>query len=59
MSIQRIQIAKNKKAVASKHEKREIAALLGKNKEEMARIKVEHIIREVSYASLVMSRARF
>lgn len=30
----------------SKHQKREIAQLLGKGKEEMARIKVEHIIRE-------------
>ena len=46
MAIQRIQIAKNKKTAISKHNKREIAQLLGKNKEEMSRIKAEHIIRE-------------
>jgi vacuolar protein sorting-associated protein IST1 len=48
MSVQRLQIAKNKKATSSKHNKREVASLLAKGKEEMARIKVEHIIREVS-----------
>jgi vacuolar protein sorting-associated protein IST1 len=46
MAIQRLQIAKNKKITLSKHEKREIGQLLGKQKEELARIKTEHIIRE-------------
>jgi len=46
MSVQRLQIAKNKKSTSSKHNKREVASLLSKGKEEMARIKVEHIIRE-------------
>eukprot|EP01035_Chromulina_nebulosa_P019815 gene19815-25759_t len=46
MAIQRLQIAKNKKKTGSKHTKKEISQLLLKGKEEMARIKTEHIIRE-------------
>ena len=46
MSVLRIQIMKNKKTAHSKQAKREIATLLGQKKEEMARIRVEHIIRD-------------
>lgn len=46
MAIQRIQITINKKAVAVKHQKREIATVLTNRKDELAFIKVEHIIRE-------------
>jgi vacuolar protein sorting-associated protein IST1 len=46
MSVQRIQLLKNKKTVHSKQQKREIATLLSNKKEEMARIRVEHIIRD-------------
>lgn len=46
MAVQRIQIANNKKLTSVKHQKREIAALLGEQKDEKARIKVEHIIRD-------------
>ncbi len=46
MAVQRIQIATNKKSTAVKHQKREIAQLLADHKDEKARIKVEHIIRE-------------
>ena len=46
MSIQRIQLLKRKKIAHSKEEKRHIATLLGNKKEEMARIRVEHIIRD-------------
>lgn len=46
MAVQRLQIAKNKKVNLSKHSKREIANLLRADKEEMARIKAEHIVRE-------------
>ena len=46
MGIQRIQILVNKKSVAVKHQKREIAELLAAKKEEKARIKVEHNIRD-------------
>ncbi len=46
MAVQRIQISKNKKANHSKHQKREVANLLAGTKEELARIRVEHIIRE-------------
>ncbi len=46
MGVQRIQIMKNKKSAHSKAAKREIATLLGNKKEEMARIRVEHIIRD-------------
>lgn len=46
MAVQRIQIASNKKSIAVKHQKREIAQLLADHKDEKARIKVEHIIRE-------------
>ena len=46
MGIQRIQILVNKKSVAVKHQKREVAQLLATKKEEKARIKVEHNIRD-------------
>lgn len=46
MAIQRLQIAKNKKKILSKHTKREISQLLLQKKEELARIKTEHIVRE-------------
>ena len=46
MANERIKLTNNKKSAAVKHQKREIATLLSKNKEEKARIKVEHIIRE-------------
>lgn len=46
MAVQRLQIAGNKKGTACKHQKREIAKLLEDGKEEKARIKVEHVIRE-------------
>lgn len=46
MAVQRLQIAGNKKGTACKHAKREIAKLLEIGKEEKARIKVEHVIRE-------------
>jgi hypothetical protein len=46
MAVQRIQIASNKKSISVKHQKREIAQLLADHKDEKARIKVEHIIRE-------------
>ena len=46
MGVQRIQILNNKKSVLVKHQKREIAQLLSIGKEEKARIKVEHNIRD-------------
>jgi len=46
MAVQRIQIANNKKLTSVKHQKKEIANLLGDHKDEKARIKVEHIIRD-------------
>lgn len=46
MAVQRIQIANNKKLTSVKHQKREVATLLGEQKDEKARIKVEHIIRD-------------
>lgn len=46
MAVQRIQIANNKKTTSVKHQKREVATLLGEQKDEKARIKVEHIIRD-------------
>jgi vacuolar protein sorting-associated protein IST1 len=46
MAVQRLQIAGNKKGSACKHAKRDIAKLLEAGKEEKARIKVEHVIRE-------------
>ena len=46
MAVQRIQIANNKKTTSVKHQKREVANLLGEQKDEKARIKVEHIIRD-------------
>lgn len=46
MAVHRINLANNKKTTQVKHAKREIADLLGIHKDEKARIKVEHIIRE-------------
>ena len=46
MAVQRLQIANNKKGNAVKFQKRDIAKLLEDGKEEKARIKVEHVIRE-------------
>ena len=46
MAVQRIKIHNNKSSTKLKHDKREIAKLLEENKDEKARIKVEHIIRE-------------
>jgi vacuolar protein sorting-associated protein IST1 len=46
MANSRIQLTNNKKSAAVKHKKREIATLLGEKKDEKARIKVEHVIRE-------------
>ena len=46
MAAHRIEISKNKKSNLIKHHKKEIAALLRDNKEEKARIRVEHMIRE-------------
>lgn len=46
MGIQRINLTINKKTAAVKYQKIEIAKLLQENKEEKARIKVEHVIRE-------------
>ena len=46
MSIQRLQIVKNKKINSVKTQKVEIAKILSEGKEEKARIKVEHIIRD-------------
>lgn len=46
MAVQRIKIHNNKSSTKLKHDKREIAKLLEENKDEKARIKVEHVIRE-------------
>lgn len=46
MAKHRIGISNNKKSAAVKSQKREIAKLLGDQKEEKARITVEHVIRE-------------
>lgn len=46
MGVQRIQIANNKKTTSVKHQKKEVANLLADKKDEKARIKVEHIIRD-------------
>jgi vacuolar protein sorting-associated protein IST1 len=46
MAVHRIQLQVNKKTAAVKHAKREIATLLAETKDEKARIKVEHVIRE-------------
>ena len=46
MAAQRITLTINKKTNSIKKQKREVAELLAKNKEEKARIRVEHIIRE-------------
>jgi len=44
MAVHRIQIYNNKKSAQVKHAKREISELLKENKDEWARIRVEHII---------------
>lgn len=46
MASQRINVTNNKRTNAAKHAKREIASLLSEHKDEKARIKVEHIVRE-------------
>jgi vacuolar protein sorting-associated protein IST1 len=46
MACSRINIQLNKKSAAAKHAKREVATLLAEHKDEKARIKVEHVIRE-------------
>jgi len=46
MAVQRLQIHNNKKTTALKIQKREVAPLLRENKDEKARIRAEHIIRE-------------
>jgi vacuolar protein sorting-associated protein IST1 len=46
MAVQRINIGNNKRSTMAKHQKREVAQLLADHKDEKARIKVEHIIRE-------------
>lgn len=46
MGVQRVQIANNKKLTSVKHQKKEVAALLSDKKDEKARIRVEHIIRD-------------
>lgn len=46
MAVNRIQLYINKKTTAVKHQKREVATLLAEQKDEKARIKVEHIIRD-------------
>ncbi|KAI9257295.1 regulator of Vps4 activity in the MVB pathway-domain-containing protein [Phascolomyces articulosus] len=46
LSINRLKMLQAKKNSLSQHQRREIATLLDKGKEESARIRVEHIIRE-------------
>eukprot|EP01038_Epipyxis_sp_PR26KG_P011303 gene11303-15163_t len=46
MAIQRIKISNNKRITSVKHQKREISQLLAEHKDEKAKIKVEHIIRD-------------
>mmetsp|Transcript_31144 Transcript_31144/g.31682 ORF Transcript_31144/g.31682 Transcript_31144/m.31682 type:complete len:471 (-) Transcript_31144:212-1624(-) len=46
MAVQRIVIAKNKKCNTVKCSKKEVANLIKEDKEEKARIRVEHIIRD-------------
>jgi len=46
MAVQRIAIANNKKITSVKLQKKEIANILAESKDEKARIKVEHIIRD-------------
>ncbi|KAI8147521.1 regulator of Vps4 activity in the MVB pathway-domain-containing protein [Fennellomyces sp. T-0311] len=46
LSINRLKMLQAKKTSLSQHQRREIATLLDKGKEESARIRVEHIIRE-------------
>ena len=46
MAVQRLQITNSKKGNSVKFQKRDIAKLLEDGKEEKARIKVEHVIRE-------------
>lgn len=46
MAVQRIQIHNNKKTTAVKIQKKEVAQLLREGKDDKARIRAEHIIRE-------------
>lgn len=46
MAVHRIQLENNKKTTAVKIQKRDVAKLLADRKEEKAKIRVEHIIRE-------------
>jgi vacuolar protein sorting-associated protein IST1 len=46
MAVQRIQVHKNKKATAVKIQKKEVATILAEGKDEKAKIRAEHIIRE-------------
>ncbi|ETV72740.1 hypothetical protein H257_12455 [Aphanomyces astaci] len=46
MAVHRIGIVKNKKAITSKAQRKEVAKLLADGKEEKARIRVEGLIRE-------------
>ena len=46
LSINRLKMLQAKKNSLGQHQRREIATLLDKGKEESARIRVEHIIRE-------------
>lgn len=46
LSINRLKMLQAKKSSLNKHQRREIAGLLDNGKEESARIRVEHIIRE-------------
>lgn len=46
MAVHRIQLHNNKKSAQLKHAKKEVAKLLADGKDEKARIRAEHIIRE-------------
>lgn len=46
LAINRLKMLQAKKSSLSQHQRREIATLLDKGKEESARIRVEHIIRQ-------------
>ena len=46
MAVQRMNIANNKKSIQVINQKKEVSALLKERKDEKARIKVEHIIRD-------------
>jgi vacuolar protein sorting-associated protein IST1 len=46
LAVSRLRMLQNKKQAINQQQRREIANLLEKGKEESARIRVEHIIRE-------------